>query len=74
MIDRRFMYGINHDKTTNSWYVFESNRWKDDPAPIIKSNLTKKEAVDLERNLNKGYGFNGWTPSFFLQDFNLTPD
>ncbi len=34
---------------------------------IMKSDMTKEEAKTLCRHLNFGGGFDGWTPSFFLQ-------
>jgi len=35
---------------------------------IIRSNLTQGEAKATCRHLNFGGGFDGWTPTFFLQN------
>ena len=33
---------------------------------VIKSFTDKTEAKKLLRHLNRGGGFNGWTPTFFM--------
>jgi hypothetical protein len=38
---------------------------------LIKENLDKKSARDLCRKLNLGSGFNGWTPMFFLEKYDI---
>lgn len=38
---------------------------------IIKTFSKQNEARQFLRNLNKGIGFCGWTPSFFLQKFKV---
>lgn len=34
---------------------------------VIKSGLSLQKAKEMVRHLNLGGGFDGWTPSFFLQ-------
>ena len=29
------------------------------------------DARQMSRHLSKGYGFNGWTPAFFLENFKI---
>lgn len=39
---------------------------------IIKTFKDNKEARKFLRHLNLGGGFDGWTPTFFLKEFELT--
>lgn len=38
---------------------------------MIADNIPMIEAQDLCRSLNRGGGFNGWTPEFLMKDFPL---
>ncbi len=41
---------------------------------MVASNIPMIEAMDLCRTLNRGYGFNGWTPEFFMNAFPLAKE
>lgn len=35
---------------------------------IIMASDRERSVEEYARRLNKGYGFNGWTPEFFIQN------
>ena len=41
---------------------------------LIESDVKQPIAAALSRKLNKGGGFGGWTPSFFLERILLSED
>lgn len=58
------MYKVNKNKFTGEFEVVELST-----DHIICSHKTHKEAYSLYVSLNKGFGFEGWTPAFFLNRF-----
>jgi hypothetical protein len=55
---KNYSYERNEDGTA---YILEKNT-----RHIIKDDLVLDVARSLCKKLNGGFGFNGWTPSFFL--------
>lgn len=45
--------------------------YEKDSDVVIKLSLEEKKAKDLCRKLNLGSGFNGWTPLFFAEKYQM---
>lgn len=41
---------------------------------IVAENLSAFSGLTLRKHLNRGGGFDGWTPSFFLQRLPITTE
>ena len=55
-------YSVIFVKEKNVHVVFENKT-----EHFIKEFSSKKEAKNYAKNLNLGFGFDGWTPSFVLK-------
>lgn len=57
------LYRILHDKNQNKWNVFEIRTEQ-----VVKSCDNEEQAKRALKKFKGAFGFNGWTPSFFLID------